>query len=159
MTAYSAVGRLECVGEAPALARVGNLTGQTIEAEIPRPALITHVNNSLWQAGAQSFFHDPRSMHIGDVSTMNVSVTDANKMQNSTSRSRTTTENANASNFFGIKKALPSTLDPTSLVKLGSDNSNVGTTSIQRQESISMTLAALVAQVLLNGNLVIDGHQ
>ena len=42
---------------------------------------------------------------------------------------------------------------------MGSDNSNVGTGSIQRQESISMTLAALVAQVLPNGNLVIDGHQ
>ncbi|HEY8253927.1 MAG TPA: flagellar basal body L-ring protein FlgH, partial [Rhizomicrobium sp.] len=39
------------------------------------------------------------------------------------------------------------------------DNSNVGAGSIQRQESINMTLAALVAQVLPNGNLVIDGHQ
>src|SRR3982751_2860973 len=98
-------------------------------------------------------------MHIGDVITVNVSVTDAAKMQNSTSRARTNSENANASNFFGIEKVLPNTLDPTSLVKLGSDNSNVGTGSIQRQESISMTLAALVAQVLPNGNLVIDGHQ
>ena len=128
-------------------------------ADIPRPAPITHVNNSLWQPGAQSFFHDPRAMHIGDVITVNVSVTDAAKMQNSTSRARTNTENANATNFFGIEKVLPNTLDPTSLVKMGSDNSNVGTGSVQRQESISMTLAALVAQVLPNGNLVIDGHQ
>ena len=50
-------------------------------------------------------------------------------------------------------------MDPSSLVKMGSDNSNVGTGSIQRQETINMTLAALVAQVLPNGNLVIDGHQ
>ncbi len=42
---------------------------------------------------------------------------------------------------------------------MGSDNSNVGTGSIQRDETINMTLAALVAQVLPNGNLVIDGHQ
>ncbi len=159
LTACSAVDRLERVGEAPQMARVGNPAGQTIVAEIPRPAPITHVNNSLWQAGAQSFFHDPRAMHIGDVITVNVSVTDAAKMQNSTSRARTNTENANATNFFGIEKVLPNTLDPTSLVKMGSDNSNVGTGSIQRQESISMTLAALVAQVLPNGNLVIDGHQ
>lgn len=159
LSACSAVSRLENIGEAPQLAKVGNPAGQTIVAEIPRPAPITHVNNSLWQAGSQSFFHDPRAMHIGDVITVNVSVTDAAKMQNSTSRARTNTENANATNFFGIEKALPNTLDPTSLVKLGSDNSNVGTGSIQRQESISMTLAALVAQVLPNGNLVIDGHQ
>ena len=50
-------------------------------------------------------------------------------------------------------------MDPTSLVKMGSDNSNVGSGAIQRSESINMTLAALVAQVLPNGNLVIDGHQ
>ena len=72
--------------------KVGNPAGQTIVAEIPRPAPITHVDNSLWQAGAQSFFHDPRAMHIGDVITVNVSVTDAAKMQNSTARSRTNTE-------------------------------------------------------------------
>ena len=50
-------------------------------------------------------------------------------------------------------------MDPTSLVKMGSDNSNVGAGSVNRQETINMTLAALVAQVLPNGNLVIDGHQ
>jgi flagellar L-ring protein precursor FlgH len=50
-------------------------------------------------------------------------------------------------------------MDPSSLIKMGSDSSNVGTGSVNRQESINMTLAALVAQVLPNGNLVIDGHQ
>jgi flagellar L-ring protein precursor FlgH len=44
-------------------------------------------------------------------------------------------------------------------VKMGSDMSNVGSGSVNRQESINMTLAALVAQVLPNGNLVISGHQ
>src|SRR6201999_2592870 len=39
------------------------------------------------------------------------------------------------------------------------DNSNVGTGAISRSENINMTLAALVAQVLPNGNLVISGHQ
>ena len=42
---------------------------------------------------------------------------------------------------------------------MGSDNSNVGAGSINRSESINMTLAALVAQVLPNGNMVIAGHQ
>ncbi|HKQ45691.1 MAG TPA: flagellar basal body L-ring protein FlgH [Rhizomicrobium sp.] len=160
LSACSAIDRIENIGEAPKLAAVGNPAGQQIVAEIPRPAPITHVNNSLWQPGAQSFFHDPRAMHIGDVITVNVSVADTAKIQNSSSRSRTNTENADMSNLFGLEKVLPSIgMDPTSLVKLGSDNSNVGTGSIQRAESINMTLAALVAQVLPNGNLVIDGHQ
>jgi flagellar L-ring protein precursor FlgH len=160
LSACSAMDRIENIGEAPRMAAVGNPAGQQIVAAIPRPAPITHVDNSLWQPGAQSFFHDPRAMHVGDVITVNVSVTDTAKMQNSTSRSRTNTENASMDNLFGLEKVLPSIgMDPGSLVKTGSDNSNVGTGSIQRQESISMTLAALVAQVLPNGNLVIDGHQ
>ena len=159
LSACSAVDRLENIGEAPKLSAVGNPAGQKIVAEIPRPQPISHIDNSLWQPGAQSFFHDPRAMHIGDVITVNVSVTDTAKLQNTTSRSRTNSEDAGMTNFFGLEKALPSSVDPTSLVKMGSDNSNVGAGSIQRAETISMTLAALVAQVLPNGNLVIDGHQ
>ena len=159
LSACSAVDRLENIGEAPKMAAVGNPAGQQIVAAIPRPQPITHDNNSLWQPGAQSFFHDPRAMHVGDMITVNVSVADTAKMQNTTSRSRTNSDNANLTNMFGLEKVLPPAIDPTSVVKMGSDNSNVGTGSIQRQESISMTLAALVAQVLPNGNLVIDGHQ
>jgi flagellar L-ring protein precursor FlgH len=159
LSGCSAVDRVQRIGEAPSLAAVGNPAGQQIVAEIPRPRPITHIDNSLWQPGAQSFFHDPRAMHIGDVITVNVSVTDTAKLQNTTSRSRTNSDNAGLTNFFGLEKALPSSIDPTNIVKMGSDNSNVGAGSIQRAENISMTLAALVAQVLPNGNLVIDGHQ
>jgi flagellar L-ring protein precursor FlgH len=88
-----------------------------------------------------------------------VTTADAAKLQNSTARSRTNSDDANLTNFFGLETALPSAMNPGSLVKMGSDNSNVGTGSVNRQESINMTLAALVAQILPNGNLVIDGHQ
>jgi flagellar L-ring protein precursor FlgH len=159
LSACSALDRLENIGEAPKLAAVGNPAGQQIVEAIPRPVPISHVINSLWQPGAQSFFHDPRAMHVGDVITVNVSVADTAKMQNTTSRSRTNSDNANLTNLFGLEKVLPPAIDPTSVVKMGSDNSNVGAGSIQRAESINMTLAALVAQVLPNGNLVIDGHQ
>ena len=159
LSACSALDRLENIGEAPRLAAVGNPAGAQIVAEIPRPAPITHVNNSLWQPGAKSFFHDPRANHVGDVITVNVSVADTAKLQNSTTRSRTNSDDANLTNFFGLENALPKGIDPTSLVKMGSDTSNVGSGAVNRQESINMTLAALVAQVLPNGNLVIDGHQ
>jgi flagellar L-ring protein precursor FlgH len=46
-----------------------------------------------------------------------------------------------------------------SLVKMGSDTSNVGAGSVDRSESVNVTLATLVTQVLPNGNLVIGGHQ
>ena len=57
--ACSAVDRIENIGEAPKLAAVGNPAGQQIVAAIPRPAPITHVDNSLWQPGAAQLL--PRS--------------------------------------------------------------------------------------------------
>ena len=155
----SALDRIENIGEAPKLAPVGNPAETQIVAAVPAPAPITHVNNSLWQPGAHSFFHDPRASHIGDVITVNVSVSDTAKLSNTTSRSRTNSDDASLTNFFGLEKALPSSIDPGSLVKMGSDNSNVGAGSVNRSETINLTLAALVAQVLPNGNLVIAGHQ
>jgi flagellar L-ring protein precursor FlgH len=159
LSACSAVDRIESIGQAPKMAEVGNPAGREIVAAIPKPAPITHVNNSLWQANATSFFHDPRASNIGDVITVNVSTSDAAKLSNTTSRSRTNSEDANMTNLFGLEKVLPSSMDPTSLVKMGSDNSNVGAGAVSRSEAINLTLAALVAQVLPNGNLVIDGHQ
>jgi flagellar L-ring protein precursor FlgH len=155
----SAVDRIENIGQAPKLAPVGNPAGEQIVAAIPAPQPIMHINNSLWQPGAKSFFHDPRASHVGDVITVNVSVADAAKLSNSSTRSRANSDDANLSNFFGLETMLPKSMDPSSLVKMGSDLSNAGTGAINRSESINLTLAALVAQVLPNGNLVIDGHQ
>ncbi len=155
----SALDRIERIGEAPKLAPVGNPADTQIVAAIPALPPISHDRNSLWQPGAKSFFHDPRASHVGDVITVNVTVADAAKLQDSTSRSRTNSDDANLTNFFGLETMLPKSMDPGSLVKMGSDNSNVGSGSVNRQEDINMTLAALVAQVLPNGNLVIAGHQ
>jgi flagellar L-ring protein precursor FlgH len=98
-------------------------------------------------------------MHVGDVITVNVSVADTAKMQNTTTRSRTNSEDANLTNFFGLEKVMPPVMDPSSLVKMGSDTSNVGAGSVNRSESINLTLAGIVTQVLPNGNLVVRGHQ
>ncbi|HEY8253113.1 MAG TPA: flagellar basal body L-ring protein FlgH, partial [Rhizomicrobium sp.] len=95
LSACSALDRIHNIGEAPAMQPVGNPAGTQIVAAIPAPKPIMHVDNSLWQPGAQSFFHDPRAMHVGDVITVNVSVADTAKLQNSTSRSRTNSEDAN----------------------------------------------------------------
>jgi flagellar L-ring protein FlgH len=159
LSACSAVDRIRNIGETPKMDAVGNPAGSKIVSEIPKPEPISHIDNSLWQPGAQSFFHDPRAMRVGDVITVNVTVADNAKLDNSTTRTRANSDDANLTNFFGLESVLPSSMNPSSLVKMGSDNSNVGTGAIQRDETINTTLAALVAQVLPNGNLVIDGHQ
>ena len=92
---------------------------------------------------------------------MNITVADNAKLNNTTTRSRTNSDNANLTNFFGLETPLAASTggDPSSLVKMGSDTSNVGSGSIDRSEAINLTVAALVTQVLPNGNMVIGGHQ
>ena len=154
-----AMDRIEAIGQAPSLAPVGSPTEREIVARIPRANPITHANNSLWQPGAKSFFRDPRASNVGDIITVNVTVADAAKLSNSTARSRANSDSADMTNFFGLEAVLPTGMTPGSLVNLGSDTSNTGSGSIARSESISLTLAALVVQVLPNGNFVIDGRQ
>ncbi|HJR56597.1 MAG TPA: flagellar basal body L-ring protein FlgH [Rhizomicrobium sp.] len=154
-----AMERIESIGQAPALAPVGAPSEREIVTRIPRAVPITHANNSLWQPGAKSFFRDPRASNVGDIITVNITVSDAAKLSNSTARSRANSDSADLTNFFGLETVLPTGMTPGSLVNLGSDTSNAGNGSIDRSESISLTLAALVAQVLPNGNFVIDGRQ
>jgi len=159
LAACSAVDRIENIGQAPQLSAVGNPAGQQIVAQIPASPPIVYPNNSLWQPGAQNFFRDPRASKVGDVITVNVSVSDAAKLSNTSSRSRANKDSASMDNLFGLESVMPSAMTPSSLVKMGSDMSNTGTGAVARSESINLTLAALVAQVMPNGNLVIDGHQ
>lgn len=154
-----AVDRIENIGQPPKMAPVGNPADTKIVAAIPMLPPISHDDNSLWQPNAKSFFSDPRASRVGDVITVNVSIADSADLQNSTSRSRTNSDAANLTNFFGLETVLPKAMNPANLVNMGSSNSNVGAGSVNRKESVNMTMAALVAQVLPNGNLVIDGHQ
>ena len=66
-------------------------------------------------------------------------------------------------NFLGYEaalgKVLPEAIDNTSLASLGSTSSSAGTGTVDRKETIDLTVAAVVTQVLPNGNLVIAGRQ
>lgn len=163
----SAADRIADIGSPPALAPIVNPVAQPNYQPVSMPTEAGQAGprsaNSLWTPGARSFFHDPRASHVGDIITINISVADAAKLQDTTSRSRTNSDDANLTNFFGLEselqKALPNAADPSSLVKMGSDTSNVGSGSIDRSEAINTSLAGIVTQVLPNGNLVISGHQ
>jgi len=156
----STVDRLSDLGTGgPKLAGMTNSAPQ-VSVPMPQPPAEPRGRSSLWQPGARSFFHDPRASRVGDIITVNVAVADAAKLSNSTSRSRTNSDNASMNNLFGLENVMPSVgLTPGSLMKMGSDTSNVGSGSVNRSETINMTLAALVTQVLPNGNMVISGHQ
>ncbi len=50
-------------------------------------------------------------------------------------------------------------MDPSKLISMSSSNNNVGSGQIQRSESVTVSLAGVVTQVLPNGNLVVVAHQ
>jgi flagellar L-ring protein precursor FlgH len=58
-----------------------------------------------------------------------------------------------------ISNILPNSVDPASLASIDSSSSTSGSGTITREESINIRLAAVVLQVLPNGNLVIAGRQ
>jgi flagellar L-ring protein precursor FlgH len=167
LSACSAVDRIENIGKPPAMAPIANPVAQPGYQPVSMPTEVgpsgMHAANSLWAPGARSFFHDPRASHVGDIITIDVSIADAAKISNTTSRSRANSDDANLTNFFGLEgtltKVLPQGADPSSLVKMGSDTSNVGAGSVDRSETVNLTLAGIVCQVLPNGNLVVRGHQ
>ena len=151
--------RLQELGDAPKMAAIEGPSQKVVSLPMPAPPLVEPGPNSLWQPGSHSFFHDPRASRVGDIITVNISVADAAKLSNTTTRTRANSDDANLTNFFGLENALPKSIDPSNVVKMGSDTSNVGAGSVDRSETINMTLADLVSQVLPNGNLVIDGRQ
>ncbi len=119
--------------------------------------------NSLWRTGARAFFGDQRARNIGDILTVNINIDDRAQTSNTTARSRTNDINGGVTNFFGLEnslgRAFPGGFDPQNLVGVqGSSNAN-GTGSVSRSERVNLTIAAVVTDILSNGNLVIQGRQ
>jgi flagellar L-ring protein precursor FlgH len=119
--------------------------------------------NSLWRAGARTFFNDQRAQHVGDILTVLINIDDSAKTTNSTSTSRTSGVTAGIPHLLGLEsslgKILPGGFDPANALSTNSKTSNDGSGAVSRQEKISLTIAAVVSAVLPNGNLVIQGTQ
>jgi flagellar L-ring protein FlgH len=118
--------------------------------------------NSLWRNGARTFFHDQRASKVGDILTVDVTISDSAQLANETTANRTSSTNGGFSNLFGLetvlKHALPG-LSAASLVNTNSTLAQDGKGAVNRSEAVAMTIAAVVTGVLPNGNLTIQGTQ
>jgi flagellar L-ring protein precursor FlgH len=164
LSACSTYDRLKAVGQEPPLQPIA-LPERAVLGLPPvvLPAGTPPNANALWRAGSRSFFRDPRAARVGDILTVNIAIGDEATIANTTTRARTASENADLSRFLGfeskLENFLPDAVDPTDLVNAGSDSSSSGTGTVNRSESINLTVAAIVTDVLPNGNLVIQGQQ
>jgi len=119
--------------------------------------------NSLWRSGARAFFNDQRASRVGDILTVLINIDDSAKTSNATTATKTSTNTAGVTNFFGLEtlltKVLPKGFDPAQAINTNSSLVAGGTGGITRQEQITLTIAAVVTNVLPNGNLEIAGRQ
>lgn len=120
-------------------------------------------SNSLWRAGARTFFGDQRARHVGDILTVKIDIDDRAQTQNSTQRSRSNNISGGVSHLFGLEsslgRAFPGGFDPSNMVGMDGASKSTGTGTVNRAEKVSLTIAAVVTDVLANGNLVIQGRQ
>ncbi len=167
LSGCNALNRLNEVGSPPRLASVqdpSRIAGATpVSMPMPRMETGERLPNSLWRTGSRTFFRDQRAGRVGDVLTVVISIDEKAQLQNQTKRSRQNSDDADVTNLFGYEGKLaewfPTGVDPTSLVRMGSNTSNDGKGSVDRSEKINLRVAAVVTQVLPNGNLVIAGRQ
>jgi flagellar L-ring protein precursor FlgH len=119
--------------------------------------------NSLWRTGARAFFNDQRASKVGDILTVQIDIDDSAKTTNTSASSRTAGVTAGVPHLLGLEsslgKILPGGFDPANALETSSKSTNAGAGSVNRAEKISLTMAATVAAVLPNGNLVIQGTQ
>lgn len=163
----NAYSRIASIGAEPPLSKIENpVTNrdyQPVSLPMPRPEPVIQQANSLWRPGSRAFFKDQRANRIGDILTVVVKIEDKATLNNSTSTSRTSSEEAGITNLLGLEtqlsKIFPEAVNPAAAADLGSTHSVDGTGAVTRNETIEMEIAAIVTQVLPNGNMVISGRQ
>jgi flagellar L-ring protein FlgH len=164
LSSCAAYDRLKNIGQPPPLAAIDNPTARPgykpVQMPMPAAQPASYNPNSLWRNGSRAFFKDQRAHQVGDILTVQVNITDKAAIANETQRSRTNTEDSGIDNFFG-KSKIPIMNTPvgTRILTADSTSSSDGKGSVNRQEALQTNVAAVVTQVLPNGNLVVEGRQ
>ena len=154
----AAFDRLANIGQQPALSAIENPTAQPgyrpVQMPMPDPIPASYSPNSLWRNGSRAFFKDQRARQIGDILTVKV------KFDNETKRERTAKESSTIDSLFNKTKVpvLGGSV-PSTILSTDTTSNHDGKGSVSRNEEIATNIAAVVAQLLPNGNLVIEGKQ
>ena len=165
IAACNTTDRLANIGNAPPLTAIADPTTtagyQPVRMPMPEAIADTYQANSLYRTSARGFFKDERAHRIGDILTILVTIDDSAKIANTTQSTRSASNTAGMGGIFGaaVDNLSKGAIDPASAIEFDSGMSNRGNGSVNRSESLETSVAAVVTQVLPNGNLVIEGRQ
>jgi flagellar L-ring protein precursor FlgH len=156
------IGKIQDITKEPAMTPVGAglRPNKVALPNEPAPTPIYRPGNSFWQDTSADLFRDPRAMKVGDVVTVKIAIKDKASLDNTSERSRDSKTNFNLDSNYNLKLPLlhgsgNGTVDST----IDSKSSSKGEGAITRSESIELLVAAVVMDVLPNGNLIISGTQ
>jgi flagellar L-ring protein precursor FlgH len=163
--------RLAEVGSPPKMTTIGDVSRPDERAALRYPSPfepnLTVTANSLWRPGSKSFFKDQRASRVGDIVTVAISTADSANLSNETKRTRANSDNLSLGNLFGYKSSLldrlpgngPSRLGGAAELGMSGDLSHEGKGSNTRSETVVIKIAAVIVDVLDNGNMLIRGRQ
>lgn len=167
LSACGAGERLANIGKPPAMAEIQNPQLQAgyrpVSMPMPAPKIAVRQPNSLWDSNRQAFFKDQRASNVGDILTVLIDIDDEATFENDTERKRTTNEDSHLDTFLGyeasLAQVLPEAVNPANLVGMNSNSDHKGEASTERDEEVKVQVAAVITQILPNGNFVIHGKQ
>jgi flagellar L-ring protein precursor FlgH len=149
--------RIKDIGQEPDLTPIGSGLYTPVQAfpGSSRPNSPRNASVSLWDDSRGDLFRDPRAAKTGDIITVNISINDRATMGNSTDRS----QEATVSNALNAATSLGPGYSADASFGADSKSSATGKGNIDRAEKIQLNLAAVVTDVMPNGNLLISGSQ
>jgi flagellar L-ring protein precursor FlgH len=162
----STMDQLASVGQQPKLTAIADPTAQAgyrpVQMPMPEPVVASYQPNSLFSNHARGFFKDQRAQKVGDILTIMVTIQDSANISNSTARERSSDSEGSVGgvlgSIFGGNVPLAD-VQANGAISTSGSLTDGGSGSVQRQESLQTQVAAVVTQVLPNGNLVIEGRQ
>lgn len=152
--------KLPDIGRVPDMTPVGSgLNSPTVPVAMDgrtRPRAITP--GSIWRDESADLFTDPRARRVGDVITVKIQIKDKASFDNSNTRQRDSTQSVGgkfdwATTHNGIN--LSGNADASFNGSTKTDSQG----AIARAETIDLLLAAVVTDVLPNGNMMVTGSQ
>ena len=160
----SVAGKVASIGKPPRFSAPTDVPAPVVERSIASQnvPVAPPPSASLFREGAASLFTDQRARALGDLLTIRVKVDDNASLNNRSERRRGGTESAGIAGLLGIDRLIDRLLPgsaKSASVNGDSDSRSAGEGKIERGETINLTLAAIVTEVLPNGNLVIRGRQ
>lgn len=162
-----ACSKLGDVGKAPSFSPIeGSFQHHAMYStpvpEFAEPSGPTEAS-SLWTAKSGSLFGDRRAGQRGDILTVVIQIDDKAEISNSSGRSRTGSQSMAVPELFGIPQRLdeklPTGASMANAVSTSSDSTFAGQGSVQRNEKLTLRVAATVVEELPNGVLRIEGQQ